>query len=286
MSWEDLRILLAVARGGTLSAAAGRLKVNQTTVTRRLAALEGGLAVKLFQRVDGRLTPTEPGEAALRRAERVEAEMIGLEAELAGADRRPEGTVRLTAVPVIANRLLVPRLGAFLKAYPGLRIELVAEARNLSLTRRDCDLALRFARPQGGAMLCRRLGSLGFSLYGPHQGDPETLPWLGYEEGQARLPQAAWVVQKAAGETLSGLLSGDLETQIQAVLAGLGRGLLPDFVAAGEPGLRRLSDGPLLEREVWLLLHPDLRHLPRVIAVAEWLQQVFASLVEGQAPTA
>ena len=284
MSWEDLRILLAVARGGTLSAAAGRLKVNQTTVTRRLAALEGDLGLKLFQRVDGRLTPTEPGEAALRRAERVEAEMIGLEAELAGADRRPEGSVRLTAVPVIANRFLVPRLAAFLRAYPGLRIELVAEARNLSLTRRDCDLALRFARPQGGNMLCRRMGSLGFSLYGPRAGDPEALPWLGYEEGQARLPQAAWIARKASGEALSGLLSGDLETQIQAVLAGLGRGLLPDFVAAGEPGLRRLSPGPLLEREVWLLLHPDLRHLPRIAAVAEWLQQVFAGASEGKQP--
>ncbi len=115
MKWDDVKFVLAVARGQTLSAAARQLKVDQTTVGRRLAALEQAAGTKLFRRVDGRLVPTEAGEIVSTRAERVETEMLALEEQLAGADITPAGVVRLTATPILANRLLIPRWAALVE---------------------------------------------------------------------------------------------------------------------------------------------------------------------------
>ena len=199
MKWDDLRILLAVQRGGTLAAAAKRLGVDQTTVARRLAALEGAAKAKLFLRSQGRLVATELGEIAVVQAERVEGQILDLEEKLAGGTAAPEGKVRVTAVPVLANRLLIPRLGDLLARCPKLEIEIVAEPRNLSLSKRDADIALRLARPQGGAALCRKIGALSYSVYGTANRSGAALPWLTYGDDYADLPQAQWVAKQGAG---------------------------------------------------------------------------------------
>lgn len=275
MNWDDLRFVLAIARTETLSAAARRLRVDQTTVARRLAALEHAAGQKLFLRTGGRLAATEMGGRVTTRAEQVESEMLALERELTGADKMPEGTVRVTAVPVLTNRLLIPRLGPVLRRYPGLKVEMIAEPRNFNLTKRDADIAVRLARPEAGAALCRRLGTISYSVYGPAGASVETLPWLTYEEDYEHLPQARWIARSCAGSEAIRLRLSDAESVFQAVAAGLGRSVLPDFLAGPEAGVERLSDQPILSREAWLLAHPDLRHLPRVSAVIDWLGEVF-----------
>lgn len=275
MKWDDLRVVLAVARGGTLAAAAERLGVDQTTVARRLDAIQRTIDAKLFLRVAGRLVATETGEVACARAEQMEAHMTALEAELTGADQVPRGSVRITAVPVLASRLLVPRLAPLLRRFPNIAVEIIAEPRNIDLTKRDADVAVRLARPQSGSMLCRRLGSLSYSVYGPAQRAAETLPWIGYDEGYAHLPQARWMVRHTTPAELSQLRVNDAEGILQAVRHGLGRSLLPDLIAEADGALQRLSERPVLTREVWMLVHPDLRRLPRVAAVCDWLTEVF-----------
>ncbi len=274
LNWDDLRVVLAVARGETLSAAAKRLGVDQTTVTRRLATLEQAVGTPLFQRIERRLRPTDAGADAVAHAERVEAEIERLAARLAGADRAPEGDVRLTAVPILVNRVLIPHLGTFRQRYPRLSLELVAEPRNLQLAKRDADIAVRLARPAGGTALCRKLGELAYSVYGAVvAGGP--LPWLGYDDDHADLPQARWLAREARNADIA-LRANDAETLFQAVVAGLGRTLLPDLAVTDGDGLTRLTDGPVLRREVWLLVHPEIRHLPRISAVADWLTALFA----------
>lgn len=182
MNWDDLRFVLAVARGSSLADAARRLRVDQTTVSRRLASLERSKGKKLFQRVQGRLVPTEFGECAAARAERMEAEMVALESELTGADKAPEGTVRVTSVPIMINRLLIPRLGLLLEQHAKLTLEMISEPRNLSLSKRDADIAVRLARPVAGSALCWRIGTLAYSVYGPAKVDVWSLPWLSYAE--------------------------------------------------------------------------------------------------------
>lgn len=268
MNWNDLRYLLAVARGGTLSAASRILRVDQTTVTRRLAAMEQALGTHLFDRTGGRMRPTAAGEEALDRAERVESEVLALQENLTGADSQPHGVVRLTAVPTVINRLLIPNLSGLFRRYPALRVEALADSGNLSLTKREADIALRLARPDTGTAICRRIGALGYSVYGPAGGDPDDLPWLTYENTFLDLPQARWIA-KHGGPTRLGV--GDAESLIQAVRAGLGRTVLPDFMAGEDPRLVRLSDGSVLTREIWLLVHPELRALARISVTIDWL---------------
>src|SRR5690349_14902177 len=133
MEWSDLRHVLTVARAGTLAAAARRLGVNQTTVARRLKAAEQALGTRLFERRDGVLYPTAAGEAAIVRAARVEQEVEALETGVGEDEAGVAGLVRITAVPILANRLLIPALPKLLAVHPGLRLELVAEPRNLNL---------------------------------------------------------------------------------------------------------------------------------------------------------
>jgi DNA-binding transcriptional LysR family regulator len=276
MEWSDLRHVLTVARGGTLAAAARRLGVNQTTVARRLRAVEHALGARLFERRDGVLAPTAAGEAAIARAARVEQEVEALKSGVRGGEASAAGLVRLTAVPVLANRLLIPALPKLFAAHPGLRVELVAEPRNLNLTRREADIALRLARPESGTALARRIGRLDYAAYAPRRRGGESLPWITYEEGLRHLPQARWVA--AASNEDGPLLVNDAEAMLQALHAGLGKAVVPCFVGEGDMRLRRLP-GPkaVLSRPLWLLVHRELRAQPRIAAVIAWLERLMPS---------
>jgi DNA-binding transcriptional LysR family regulator len=270
MEWSDLRIVLAIARAGTLSAAARRLVVNQTTVARRLAAAEASLRTRLFERNAGAFVPTKAGEAVLRRAAVVETEMNAIELGLAGADSIVAGTVRVTAVPILVNRLLIPALPQLRAKHPSLEIELIAESRNLRLTRREADIALRLARPESGDALARRIGLLRYSVYAPARKAADALPWITYDESLAHLPQARWI---AARGKPSPLRVNDGEAILAALHAGLGKSLLPRFAADSDKRLARIGK-PVLSREVWLLVHRDLRAQARIAATIEWLAAI------------
>ena len=289
--WNDLRYVLAIAHGGTLAAAARRLGVDATTVARRLRVAEAALGARLFERMpEGTLRATQAGKAAASHAERAEAAVAGLLDAVVGADAEPAGVVRVTAVPILVSRVLVPAAPALAARYPGLRLELVAEPRDLSLTRREADLAVRLARPSrdaGRAVLARRIGYLAYAAYAPSGCPPDTeaaLTWVGYEEGMAGLPQARWMAAAARADNgaAATVALNDAEAIMQAVRGGLGRSLLPRVVGDRDTGLRRIAPPcglpPLPVREVWLLTHPDLRPLARVSTVAGWLERTFAVL--------
>jgi DNA-binding transcriptional LysR family regulator len=274
MDWDDLRYLLAVARARTLAAAARRLGVNQTTVSRRLAIAETAIGARLFKRIDGTLRPTAAGTAAIARAAQVEEHIQALAAGIDG-DAAAAGLVRLTAVPVLINRLIVPALPDFCAASPRIELELIAEPRNVNLSRREADIALRLSRPEhGGAMLTRRIGRLDYAVFGPC-GKSAELPWIGYEEGLRHLPQARWIAA-AAGEQASACFN-DAEGILQAIHAGLGKSLLPCRIADRDPLLQRLDPAVVLSRDLWMLVHRDTRRQRRIDAVITWLQGVFGA---------
>jgi DNA-binding transcriptional LysR family regulator len=277
--WNDLRPLLAVAREGTLAAAARSLGVDETTVARRLAALEAALGTRLFERMRGAaLKPTEAGTTALARAEAVEREIARLVEGVAGRDEAAAGTVRLTAVPLLVNHLLIPGAAALGARHPRIALELIAESRELSLTKREADLALRLARPKGAGaagVLARRLGQLDYAVYVPAacaRADEARLAWIGYEPALAHLPPARWL---AAQTPRAPLAVNDAEGILAALRAGLGRSLLPTRVGDADAALRR-AGAPVLAREVWLLVHRDLRRLARIEAVIAWLETLLA----------
>lgn len=274
LNWNDLRVLLALARCQTLAAAARQLGVNESTVGRRLAAAEERLGTRLFERSLGLCRPTEAGAAVVAGAERVELEVQELEAAAAGRDRLAAGTVRLTSVPILVNRFLLPAVPSLLRAHPQLRLELIAEPRDLSLTKREADVALRLARPRKELRaVARRVGRLDYAVYGPKRKKADRLPWITYEDSMADLPQWRWIADRLGTEDgVSPVLVNDAEAILQGVKAGLGKSLLPIAVAERESGLIRLDQGaPVLSRELWLMVHPELRDLTRVRVVMDWL---------------
>lgn len=284
LQWSDLNVVLALGRDGGLSPAARRLGVDQTTVSRRLTAIEAALEGPLFLRERGRLVPTTLGEEAIARATQMETSVQALEAAANASGDEVAGSVRVTAVPMLVNQLLVPRLADLLARFPSLEIEAIADSRNLSLSRRETDIALRFARPaEGVSGLCRKIGELAFSVYAASGADPTTLSWITYEDRFRHHPQARWVDSHVKAEDLARLRINDAEGLAQAVRSGLGLGVLPDFMGLRDPALRRVSETPVLQRDLWLLVHADLRPLPRIAAVLDWLADLPAQLNEGSA---
>ncbi|TKV70451.1 LysR family transcriptional regulator [Rhizobium sp. AU243] len=287
IDWNDLKYILALARYGSYAAAARYLKVDPTTVSRRLRAIEGALEVRFFERgINGEMSPTRAGETAAQRAETVETEILGLAAAANTMDSSVSGTVRVTAVPILINRVLMPAAGELVKRHPQLRLELIAEPRDLSLTRREADIALRLARPgetTGNLILARRIGMLAYAPYAANDSkvDPNSLPWLTYEAGMNHLPQAEWIAEVAQSENdVAPIVANDAEAILQGILAGLGRSLLPCIVADQMSSLMRLVTAvPPPEREMWLLTHPDLRHLARISVVLAWIDEVVSRLI-------
>lgn len=280
LNWNDLRYILAVGRTASLAGAARLLAVDPTTVARRLGTVERALNARLFERAaDGAWHPTEAGERALRHAESAEAAIGGLTATVAGTTAA--GAVRVTAVPLLAGRVLAPASPGFAARYPDIQLELVSDPRDLSLTRREADIALRLARPgadAGAAILARRVGTLVYGVYAARSAAdaPAALPWVTYEVGMARLPQAVWVAEAARqGDPIAPVSFNDADALMAAVEAGLGRALLPRLVADRRPDLCLLEEPrPLPHRDVWLLIHPELRPLARIAAVADWIESL------------
>ena len=277
-NWNDLRHVLAVARARALAPAARSLGVNETTVARRIARAEQSLGSKLFDRVDGAMVPTQAGEMAVERAERMEVEMDLLRGDASGVDGSATGTVRVSSIPLIVNRVLVPGLSRLYASHPHLRLEVTAEPRNISLTKREADIALRLARPEREQkVVARRIGTLSYAVYGPSRRMAGPLPWITYDAGMAALPHVAWIekaIRLDQGRPPS-LTVNDFEIALHAIRAGAGKSLLPCAIADREPGLRRL-DGPaaVLDRELWLMVLPELRSLARIRAVIDWLDEV------------
>jgi DNA-binding transcriptional LysR family regulator len=285
-SWNDLRYLLAVSRGRTLAAAAKLLAVDDTTVARRLVALQNAMGAQLCHRLpNGKLKLTPAGETAAIRAEAIEREVGLLNSEILGIDGQISGAVRLTSVPIVVNRVLVPAAGTLLQRHPALRLELVADPRDFSLTRREADLALRLARPKTGGLRvkARCVGVLHYAVYASTSRtarEAKKMPWITYDEAMDHLPQARWVTAAIGGNDgeLSQLRVHDAETALEAAIAGLGRSLLPCLVADGDARLRRIGNGsrePALSRELWLLVHSELAALGRIEAVTQWVEEVF-----------
>lgn len=293
MNWDDLRFALAVHRLGTLSAAAQALGVNQTTATRRLERLEQTLGVRLFDRVAGRLVVRPEGERALERISRMEEDALAIAHGLRNRDDDLAGTVRLTSVPSITSRFLAPRLGRFMARYPDIRVELIGLSSNLDLGRREADVALRFARPQAGAAVVRKLGHVGFAAYGAAdlpvtaEDDLSSLPWAGYDESLAHLPEAQWLNQTVRPPRLRAVAT-EVLSLLELACSGACVAVLPCFVGDSESRLRRLSGpDPVARREMWLLMHPDLKRVRRVRAVIAWLEEAVGAdraMLEGIGP--
>ena len=276
-NWNDLKYLLALYRAGSYSAAAGLLAVSETTVARRVDAAAEQLGAPLIERSGGRIGLSEFGRLAVAHAERMEAEQAALCTAISGASQVPQGSVRLTSTAMIINHVLIPRVGMMQARHPALELELIADARDFSLSRREADLAVRLSRPtREMQILTRRIGSLEYAVYAAADIEPAADHWIVLEESMSALPHAAWLRSRLAKTgRRPALVTNDAESMLSATRHGVGKSILPAVVGDAIDGLRRCEEPVDVSREVWLLVHPDIRDLARIEASIQWLEQVF-----------
>jgi len=274
--WNDLRYFLAVTSAGSLSAAARSLGVEHTTVSRRIEALEGVLGLRLFDRFARGWSLTDAGRALLPQAQRVEEEIHAL-LRLASGAGSESGTVRISAPPAIAAHWITPRLPALRAHLTGIQIELGAESARVDLSRREADIAIRFRRPQAPDLAVRIVATVKYYLcaapeyLAAHQ--PDEWEFIGYDESLAETPQQQWLNAFAAGRPFA-FSSNDLSSIAAAVRFGAGVAALPDYLAAGLiiPGI----NCPV-QRDLWMVIHDDVRKAPRVRRTADLLAEMFST---------
>ncbi len=288
--WNDIPILLELAQTGSMSAAGRVLNIDASTISRRLAAAEKELGVRLFIRDNSGYHPTETGLVFLGHAEKVSGEVRSMLVDTRNEAEGVSGPVRLTAIDSLFSQWLVGHMPALLQAYPQLQLQLQPSNQSLSFTRREADFALRLARPQeDAALVARKVGDLAYGVYGAaafahvfHEQWPQQ-PWLAYGDELSELPEMVWL-RELAPHGRQVIQVSSVSTLVQACRAGIGLAVLPCLMAE-KGGLQRLSPDPVLLRPIWLLTHRAIGKISRYRAVADWLAQIFeadAGLLLGE----
>lgn len=272
----DLQVVLALVRGGTLAEAAQRGGSDPSTVFRALQRLERSLGQRLFERSRQGYLPSEAALDVARHAERIEAELEAARAAASGASAPVSGRVRLTTTDSVLRGLVLPCVPALAREHPLLQLELRATNELLSLTRRDADIALRATPKPPGHLVGRPLGLIRFAVCGLRARGARPQPldacdWIAPDEAMPEHPSVRWRRKHLPKVAPRHLVDGIVGVA-DAVRCGLGVGVLPLFMLEHEPQLKALSD-PLdgCESQLWLLAHPESRHLRRIAAVYQHL---------------
>lgn len=283
MQWDDLRYVLAVARAGSALRAASVLGVNQSTVLRRLDALEAALGSPVFERSTSGQVLTRVGRLVAEAAESMDEHARGLESAIEAQRRTLVGSVRFTTSEVLAGRLVTPCMRAFHALYPGVPVELITADERLDIARGEADVALRAAaRPEGAGIVAQRLPDLDWTIYcsreyAADRGLPATRDALrghdlvGLEGRMGQLPGWRWLSTSAPGAAVP-VRSNSFVSLVSNLKAGLGLGALPTIIGDAEQDLVRcLPPPPELKAELWLIVREELKGVPHVRAFADFL---------------
>lgn len=275
LSAADLELVLALVRTGTLAGAAERLQLDSSTVFRAVQRVERGLGLPLFVRSRAGYAATELAQALAEQGEQLE---VLLESARSAAQQLPDqvtGTVRISTTDTLLHGLVAPALQALHAEHPLLSFELHAGNELASLTRRDADIAVRATKRPPQHLVGKCIGPIDVALFSARRGPVKR--WADVEAGQAAwiapddaLPEHPSVLwrKRHFPKVLPTYRVNSILSVMELVTLGLGVGVLPLFLAQGRPELRQLTE--VLDdarTELWLLTHPESRHLRRVAAV-------------------
>lgn len=290
-SWDDLRIFLTLAREGTLTTAAKALGVSHPTVARRVQALEKQIGARLFERLPDRFVPTSAGEELLGDAEVMERAALSIDRRSAGLSDTVSGVVRLSAGEEI-SALLARHLPALRQQLKQIEFELTARHTLLNLSRREADLLISDQMPDLADIVARKLGRAAYAIYA-HPSlavarlSPsafKSVPWVGFDDDHTRMPGQRWLQERLDGGRPAIRCNNWLVVQ-ETARSGGGYAVLPCYLADSDPQLQRIG-GVIADvfADQWLLVHRDLRALPRVRAVMDAVIDLFyrqRALLEG-----
>lgn len=284
--WNDLRFFLAVARLGSLSAAARALKVDPATVGRRINSLESALSVRCFERRADGYRLTAAGRKLQQHAERVEEDLLGLARALDAEEREVEGLVTVTASDSVALPILIPALPMLREQHPGVRIDLISSNRVLSLARREADVAIRTVRPEEGDLLTRKIGTMRYGLFASPDylerygvpaevGDLARHAAVDWVEEYPRVATATWFRELASACVTHVRVSG-VKERLAAAQAGMGIVSLAFVMARGTELVQILPELEVPSVELWMVTHPDSARAKRVRAVMDFIVRAAA----------
>jgi DNA-binding transcriptional LysR family regulator len=278
LSWDDFRIVRAIADRRSLTGAAEALGVNHSTVFRRLAQIEERLGSTLFVRGRAGYDPTPSGEEMVQLAARMAEDIVDFERKVSGQDLRPSGELRVTTNDTLLVHLMSDVFAGFRRTFPDISLDVIVSNQALNLSKRDADVAVRATANPPEALVGRRLANIGWGIYGPVElaGRPfdplidgRQFTWVGFGENIAHLKAARWLEETVGAERIVYRINTVLGLA-EAAAAGIGLALLPCFIAATLPGLARLDGAPDFDGGLWLLTHPDLRQTARVRAFMDY----------------
>lgn len=283
-NWNDLVFFLELARQGRLGPAARRLKVDHTTVSRRVAELERDLSVKLFDRSAEGFVLTEQGHRLLAQAETMEGLARTIESS-EGAASQSSGRVRLATMEGIAAFYFSERFARFREIYPDIVVELVTERHLINLTKREADVSISFVPLVGPRLVTRKVGEFRLALFASKQylenrgapltrADLERHDFVDYVEDLVAISRVHWLLDVIEPPSVT-FRSTSMAAQQNAVLAGLGIGLLPFFSARAAPQLvPLLAEEVSVSRELYLTVHEDIEFIGRVRALCKFLIEI------------
>ena len=293
--WDDVRYFLAVARSGSVRSAADRLKVNHSTVLRRIGQLEERLGAQMFDRLPSGYRLTDAGEEVLQFAAEMEASSVELQTRVFGRDQSVRGSLRITLAPSLATRLLMPDCAAFARAHPAVEMEILSQDEPVNLTNREADVAVRVVYDRNN--LPQNLHGLkGPDLYGSIYMSRELLAaWRASAAEPIRwivkrnIGRPDWADQVEVPAAETPFMVTDAEAQLAAAQLGVGLAALPCFVGDADPLLVRAPGASLrLHGTLWLLTRSDTRKTKRVRLFMQFLSRRLADhapQLAGLSPT-
>ena len=282
LDWGDLQVFQAIAQTGQLTRAGAALRVDATTVSRRLRRLEARVGANLFEQTREGQVLTDAGEKLLLRVEQMSQAAADIDQQETGGVPQLSGTLRISVAEGFGSWFLARRLPEFARTHPQLTIDLVANSGFLSLSKREADIAVMLSRPKAGPIIAAKLSDYLLGLYAarsylsvrgwPHQTADLLLDHylVGYIPDLVYAPELRYLDEIHPGLTPQ-VRSSSINAQHQLIAAGAGIGILPCFIGDSDQSLQAVLPEKRILRTFWLLTHKDTHQLTRVRRGKEWL---------------
>lgn len=291
MRWDDWPLLLAIAQGGSLAQAARDLKIDYTTVYRRLNEIERGLKLRVFERTRSACTPTAAGARLLEGAAQAREAMDSALLDVAGADARLAGGIRFTTIASIAEWVLMPMLREFRQRYPLIQVELLESFAAVNLAQREADVALRFTNDPPPGMVGIKIGRAYSAVYASRAYLDERpglslaeLDWIQACGSATSSAEARWYAEHVPGEQVVLKLNTGPAAQ-RAAANDIGLCMLICYLGDAAGLVRVTEPVHALDTDIWLLCHPNLRQVARIRAFLDFMRQALKAqlpLLQGQ----
>ena len=287
VNWDDMRLFLGLARNGRVAIAAKGLRVDPTTLIRRVKKLEDSLNCELFELTNKGYVLTSQGTELVRYIEKAEHYFLQAQNELGDERLHMEGSIRVSVSEGFGSWFLAPLLPEFKKQYPGIVIELVATSGFLNLNKREADMAILLEKPSKGLLVTKKLTDYNLYLYAHKELVAEDVEngrltslqslsdfnLVSYVPDLVYAPQLKFIEETALSQ-LSALRSTSINAQYQMLVNGGGVGILPKFMAEMRPGLVRLVENEIqIKRTFWLASHKETHSQARFQAFTHWLHE-------------